>query len=163
MMTTDQINRTILFSFLGISLFILLETYVLPLNTSKGVVITKTERSLSRLRIAVFRIQTEKNTITVPPIAYNRIMENDTIEISRSLITHTLQKVSVYRKGDAFQWRIGFVSLGGLDYLILIIASHILYLTVFYKKLNSAKKRRDISIFLSCISILFLLFCFLFE
>ncbi len=162
-MTADQINRLILFSFLGISLFILLETYVLPLDISKGVVITKTERSISRLRVGIFRIQTEKKSITVPPIAYNRIMVNDTIELGRSLITHTIQKVAIYRKGDANSWRIGFISLGGLDYLILLIISHILYLSIFYKRLASAQKRRDISIFLSFISILFLLFCFLFE
>ncbi len=162
-MTADQINRLILFSFLGISLFILLETYVLPFDKSKGVVITKTERSISRIRLSIFRIQTEKSTITVPPIAYNEIMENDTIEISRSLITHTVQKVSVYRKGEDYSWRIGFISLGGLDYLILLIISHILYLALFYKKLKSAQKKRDITIFLSFISILFLLFCFLFE
>lgn len=163
MITADQINRLILFSFLGICLFMLAETYLLPLDTSKGVVITKTERTLSRLRVAIFRIQTKKNLITVPAMAYNHIMENDTIEIGRSLITHTIQKIAVYKKSNDNSWRIGFISLGGLDYLVLLVITHILYLGVFYKKLKTAEKRRDLTIFISFLSVLFLLFCFLFE
>jgi hypothetical protein len=90
-----------------------------PLDTSKGVIITKTEQS--RLRIAIFRIETERNLITVPPLAYRNTRVNDTIEIGRSFITHIVQKVAVYKKGDTYSWRIGFVSLGGLDFLVFLL------------------------------------------
>ena len=162
-MTADQINRATIISLLGISVFLLFDCYVFPLDTSKGVVITKTESATSRLRVAIYRIQTDRNLLTVPPIAYNKINENDTIVVGRSYITHAVQRVAVYKKGDSYSWRIGFISLGGFDFLVLLIVSNAVYLFFFYKKLKKVQTRRDITIFLSFLTALFLLFYFLFE
>ncbi len=162
-MTADRINRLILISLLGISLFMLLDCYMLPLDTSKAVVVTKSEQTLSKLRVAIYRIQTQRTSITIPAMAYNKIRENDTIEVGRSYITHSIQKVAVYKKGTSYTWRTGFVSLGGLNFLILIITSNALYFFFFYKKLKRAESRRDITIFLAFLTALFMLFYFLFQ
>ncbi len=74
-MTADRINRLILISLLGISLFMLLDCYMLPLDTSKAVVVTKSEQTLSKLRVAIYRIQTQRTSITIPAMAYNKIRE----------------------------------------------------------------------------------------
>jgi hypothetical protein len=121
-MAADRINRLILIFLLGICLFFLLDCYVLPLDTSKGVLVTKTESATSKLRVAIYRIQTQRTLITVPSRAYSDIKVNDTIEVRRSFITHSIQKVSVYKKGNVYTWRTGFVALGGLDFLVLLIA-----------------------------------------
>ena len=163
MITADRINRSILVALFSICLFLLLDCYVFPLDTSKGIVITKTEQAISRLRIAIFRIKTEKNLITVPPLTYRNTRVNDTIEIGRSFITHVVQKVAVYRKGDAYSWRIGFVSSGGFDFLLLLIVANGSYLFFFYRKLKKAQMKRDITFFLLFLSSIFFLFYFLFE
>ncbi len=154
MITADRINRFILVSLLGICLFLLLECFVLPLHTSKGVVITKTEQALSRLRVAIFRIKTEKGLITVPSMAYKNTRVNDTIEVGSSFITHSIQRVAVYKKGEAYSWRVGFIALGGLDFLVLLIVANSCYLFFFYRKLKTAQMKGDITFFL---------FYFLFE
>ena len=136
---------------------------MLPLDTSKAVVVTKSEQTISKLRVAIYRIQTERTSITVPALAYNNTRENDTIEISRSFITHAIQKVAVYKKGSAYKWRTGFISLGGLDFLVLVIISNTLYLFFFYNKLKRAESRRDVTIFLAFLTALFMLFYFLFQ
>ena len=163
MMTADQINRLILISLLSISIFLLLDCYVLPLDTSKGVVVTKTEGSLSGLRVAIYRVETERGLITVPPLAYDNIFVNDTIEVGRSFITHSNQKITIYRKGANYSWRLGFVCLGGLDFLMLLIVGNAVYLFFFYKKIEKAQVRRDITIFITFIFILFSLLNFLFK
>jgi hypothetical protein len=163
MITADRTNRIILSSLLGVSIFLLLDCYVLPLDTSKGVIVTKTEQSMSRLRIAVFRIQTERGLITVPPLAYRNTRVNDTIEIGRSFLTHIVQRVAVYRKGNAYNWRIGFISLGGFDFLALIIAANGSFLFFIYRKLEKAQMKRDLTFFLLFLSSIFFLFYFLFE
>lgn len=162
-MTADEINRFILVSLLSICMFVLFECYVLPFHTSKGVVITKTEQALSRLRVAIFRIRTEKGLITVPPLAYKNTRVNDTIEIGTSFITHSIQRIAVYKKGDAYSWRVGFVLLGGLDFLVLLIVSISSYLFFFYKKIEKAQVRRDITFFFFFLSAIFFLFYLLFE
>lgn len=162
-MTANQVNRSILVLLLCICVFIFLDCYKLPLDTYKGVVITKTESTISRLRVAIFTIQTERGLLTVPASAYNSVNENDTILVSRSFITHAIQKVAVYKKGDSYSWRIGFVSLGGLNFLVLLIAANAAYLFVFYQKLKRIQTRSDITIFLAFLTALFLSFYFLFE
>lgn len=163
MITADRINRIILVSLLSICLFLLLECFVLPFHTSKGVVITKTEQALSRLRIAIFRIETEKGLLTVSPLAYKNTNVNDTIEIGSSFITHSIQRMAVYKKGDAYNWRVGFIALGGLDFLVLLIIANSSYLFFFYRKLKTAQMKRDITFFLLFLSSIFFLFYFLFE
>lgn len=163
MITADWVNRSIHVFLFGTCLFFLLDCYVFPLDTSRGVVITKTEQSLSRLRIAIFRIRTEKGLITVPPLAYKNTRVNDTIEIGRSPITHIVQRVAVYKKGDAYSWRIGFVSSGGLDFLVLLIVTNGSCLFFFYRKLKTAQMKRDVTLFLLFLSSIFFLFYFLFE
>jgi hypothetical protein len=70
MITAERVNRSILVVLFSICLFLLLDCYVFPLDTSKGVIVTKTEQKISRLRVSIFRIETEKHTVTVPPIGY---------------------------------------------------------------------------------------------
>ncbi|MES2328619.1 MAG: hypothetical protein V4539_03385 [Bacteroidota bacterium] len=162
-MTADQINRLILVSLLSICLFVLFECYVLPFHTSKGVVVTKTEQALSRLRVVIFKIKTEKGLITVPSSAYKNTNINDTIEVGSSFITHTIQRMAVYKKGDAYSWRVGFVALGGLDFLVLLIVSISSYVFFFYQKMKKEQIKKDITIFLIFLSAIFFLFYFLFE
>ncbi|MES2003253.1 MAG: hypothetical protein V4450_01935 [Bacteroidota bacterium] len=162
-MTQDRTNRIVLGFLFGISVFLLLDCYVFPLDTSNGVLVTKTGGTDSRLRVAIYRIETEQGLITAPLTAYNDIKVNDTIEVGRSYITHANLKVSVHGKGAAYSWRIGFIALGGLDFLIFLISSNALYLFFFYKKSKEIQMRRDITIFLTCINMLFFLFCILFA
>lgn len=163
MIAANRVDRSILVVLFSICLFLLLDCYVLPLDTSKGVIITKTEQAISRLRIAIFRIKTEKGLITVPSLAYKNTRVNDTIEIGRSFITHVVQRVAVYRKGDAYSWRIGFVSLGGFDFLALLIVANGSYLFFIYRKLKKPQMKRDLTIFLLFLSSIFFLFYFLFD
>jgi hypothetical protein len=162
-MKADRINRLIIISSLSICLFLLLDSYVLPLDTYKGVLVTKTGTAVSRLRVVIYTVQTERGLLTVPSSAYEIIRENDTIVVSRSFVTHSISKVAVYKKGAEYSWRIGFIPLGGLDFLLLLIAGNALYLFFFYNKLKRPQTRRDISIFLVSLTVLFLVFYFLFE
>ncbi|MEO8172776.1 MAG: hypothetical protein ABI581_06820 [Sediminibacterium sp.] len=162
-MTVDRINRIVLASLLSISVFIFLDCFVFPLQTSKGVVVTKTEQKISRLRVSIFRIGTEKHILTVAPITYRNAEVNDTIEIRSSYVTHVLLKMKIYRKGEVYNWRIGFISLGGLDYLILVVIANGAYLFFFYQKIKRPRIRRDLTIFLTVVSGIFFLFYFLFE
>jgi hypothetical protein len=163
MITADRVNRLIIASLLCISLFLLLDCYVFPLETSKGVIVIKTEQKVSRLRVTVFRVETEKNTLTVPPLIYNNTRVNDTIEIGRSYITHVIQKMAVYGKDESYRWRIGFVSSGGLDFLVFLIIANGSYLFYFYRKLTKPRMQRELTIFLLFVSSIFFLFYFLFE
>jgi hypothetical protein len=161
-LTADQFYRFILFVLLGLFLLLLMDSYWLPLDYAKGVLVTKTEQSLSMLRVAVFRVHTEKSLITVPGIAYKNIRVNDTIHVGRSYITHKIMKVGLYGKGKSYQWQTGFVISGGLDYLIFLIVSLSAYLFYFSRKISKRETRRDLMIFLVAISGLFMGFYFLF-
>lgn len=162
-MTADRLNRIVLFVLLGLCLFLLLDNYLFPLDTSKGVLVTKTEQTFSKLRVVVFRLHTEKLLITVPEIAYKNCKVNDTLEVGRSYLTHVIMKVGVYGKGKSYEWRTGFVPSGGLDFLVFLIICLSAYLFYFYDKFPERQIRRDLTIFLFAITGLFVLFYFLFK
>lgn len=162
-LTADQFYRFILFVLLGLFLFLLVDSYLLPLDYAKGVLVTKREQSLSMLRVAVFRVHTERYLVTVPGIAYKNIRVNDTIDVGRSYITHVIMKVGLYGKGKSYQWQTGFVLSGGLDYLVFLVISLSAYLFYFSRKISKRETRRDLTIFLVAISGLFMLFYFLFQ
>jgi|GEM_PF-4204465 hypothetical protein len=161
-MKADQINRFVLTLLLVITVFLLLDSYLLPLDTSRGVLVTKTGQETSMLRVAINGKQTQW-TITVPLRTYNNIEVNDTIEVGRSFITHRILKIGVPAKGKEYSWHIGFVFLGGYDFLTFLIVTISVYLFFFYNKVKRAETKREITIYLGCLCALFILLYYLFQ
>lgn len=159
-MFTDKNNRIILAVLLILCLLVSLECYVLPLHIQKGVVSNKTGEEDSKLRVAIFQVETDRELITVPPDVYKRIQINDSIEIGRSFFTSQIQRVSVSGKTGASVWQMGFVFLGGSDYLLLLCVCIPVYLFIVYNRINKKSLRRDLTIFLFVLVVIFLvLYC----
>lgn len=162
-MKADQINRFALVALLGITVFLLLDSYVLPMNMVKGVLVTKTGQESSMLHIAIVQKPKQTTLLTVPAETYNHISVNDTIEVGRSFITHRIMKIAVLGKGRAYRWNIGFVFLGGANFLIFLVVSIAAYLFFFYNMVKRAESRREITVYLGFLCGMFIVFYFLFQ
>ncbi len=161
-MTVDQINRLFLSLMLGFSVFLLLDSFVFPLDKAKGVLVNKTGQVSSQLRVVIFGDHLERTLITSGR-AYSNISVNDTIDVYRSKITHSILKIGVYKEGKEYEWRTGCVFSGALNLLVFIIVSNAAYLFYFYKKIKNVQSRSGIVIVLAAPFLLFVFLYFGFQ
>ncbi len=163
-MPANRFYRSVLIFSCFISVFLLLDSLVLPLEKTKAVVVTKSEKAVSKLRVAIYRLETEHNSVTVPYEAYEAIDENDTIVVGRSYLTRKQLQLSVNKKnGKTYNWQIGFVALGGFDFLVFLTVVNLAFLFIGYPLIKRESLRRDLVIFLQVLFLVFLSFYFLFE
>ena len=162
---TDKVCRIVLATLFSVSLLLALDCSLLPVNTSKGVVVTKTESRFSQVNISLLQHdRREKITLTVSVPVYNRLRENDTILLGRSYLTASPLHLTVYKSdGITYEWRIGFVAYGGMDFLLFEIISTGLYLFVLYFRIQQQHIRRDITFFLSIVFAVFFTLYLLFR
>ncbi|MEN9684891.1 MAG: hypothetical protein RLZZ28_677 [Bacteroidota bacterium] len=162
-MQPDRFNHFLLISILLASLVLFVDGYFLPLKEFSGVLVSKTERSDAKLRIVIFAVEREKKLLSVPAQAYQTINVNDTIVIGRSRLTNTILKLSLYRAGEKYSWRTGFLFLGGMDFLLLFVIGIPVFLWVYQRNILQPKTRRDMSIYIALLFSVLLLFYFLFN
>jgi hypothetical protein len=162
---TDKVCRYLLAILFLISLFLALDCSLLPLEKVKGVVVSKTESRFSQVNISLLRNhQRERVTLTVSVPVYNQLRENDTILLGRSHITGSPLHLTVYKTGGTvYDWYIGFIAYGGLDFLLFEIISTGLYLFVFYFRIQQPHIRRDITVFLTAVFCVFIVLYLLFR
>jgi hypothetical protein len=165
MTLTDKVCRILLAVLFSVSLLLALDCSLLPVNTSKGVVVTKTESRFSQVRLSLLQNRSRiYNTLTVSVPVYNLLQVNDTVVLGRSMITGSPLQLSVYKaEGTVYNWHIGFVAYGGMDFLLFEIISTGLYLFVFYFRIQQPHIRRDITVFLSVVFAVFFTLYLLFR
>lgn len=155
-MTTEKKHRWILALSLGLCMFLYFEPDIVPVFNSEETVIDKVNTKpnhASRKRAVVYKIITDKNTITLPALIYHEININDVMIVKTSMVTRTIQQLAVTREDGMHVWNIGFIALGGYAYLVPIVLGSIL-LMIFYRKLPNSESRASLTFLVLSLSVL---------
>lgn len=161
-MLSDRFNRFLLLTIFIVSVCLLSDNYFFPLKPVKAVLLSKTALADARLRVVLLSAKREKKLLSVPLQAYHTININDTILLGRSYLTNTILQLQISREGAIYRWQLGFLSLGGMDFLLLFIIGIPVIWCLYATQIKEPKKRRDITLYTLSVFVVLLVLYFLF-
>lgn len=148
-MSTRRFNLLLLCCCLFICCFMYVDSYLIPVKEIEEVV-TETmyfKNSGLRKSSTSYEIKTNKDDFDVPKQAYNSIGSGDTITISKSVLTNSIQKLQLLRDNDQYIFDVGFIRarLGMLllPYLIILIITNL----IMNRKLSNSKSQKHLPYF----------------
>jgi hypothetical protein len=125
------------------------DSYLIPVKEIDEVVTDTKFFNSSGLRKSVktYEIKTNKGDFDVPKQAYDFIGSGDTITLSKSVLTNSIQRLTLQRDNDQYIFDVGFIrarlGMFWLPYLIIIIITNL----ALNKKLASSKSQKHLPYF----------------
>jgi ABC-type multidrug transport system permease subunit len=157
-LATEQFQRRMQILSLSICIFILLDGYLIPFNSSKEVVTDHIKRAhpVGSGKIFYYKLITAKRKLNVAGETYSAVKLQDTVIINQSMITRSIQQIVLEKDRNVYVWHVGFLSYDGVAYVVLLMMGIVFFL-IFYKKMDHPKGRQSVGYYLLFLSMSMLL------
>jgi hypothetical protein len=159
-MNTEALHRKVLIASFILCVFLFADSYIIPAVELLDQ-ITDLSDSTYRLKRSTghtYVVTTTNHSYDVTKALFNFSDIGDTIILHKSIITNSLQEISVVKGDKIYTFPVGFIrARTGFIYTAIITIGIIIFFA-FYTRLKNIQGRRNMTYFLLICSILLLLF-----
>ena len=158
-MSDKKFHYYVLSTALLICVLVFADAFFAPSKLDNEVVIDGTApvHGIAFRRTQQFYITTNKHIYQVEPAFYNDINISDTITIHRSIITNSLQQISILRNDHVYTYNEGFARGYFSAVLMFLVIAGIIVFLIFYEYLKNMQGRKNLTFFLLTVSVILLL------